>query len=378
MSPSSAEGTTVPVLSFRVKKEFQNFSLECEATVEDGVTALFGPSGSGKTTLLNCIAGTVSPEEGRIEAMGKVLFSSSVGTRVPPERRRFGYVSQDAALFPHMDVWGNITYGYNLTPKKDRQLDPGQLIELFQLGPLSTRNVTTLSGGERQRVGLARALATSPKLLLLDEPIAALDWVLRGVILRYLKRIRSELGTPMLYVSHSISEVMALADSTIVLSEGKRLAHGPTSRVLVDPTLSRVAELATLENLFDAEVSSVQVDDGLAELRVGDATLLASDVFAEPGDKVMISIRAGDVILSLDIPSRTSARNAIKTVIEEIHPLGQRVLVYTDIGERLAVEITPGSLRELGLHVGQQVYAIIKTNSIMIMEPTQPRPGPGL
>jgi molybdate transport system ATP-binding protein len=181
----------------------------------------------------------------------------------------------------------------------------------------------------------------------------------------------------MLYVSHSISEVMALADSTIVLSEGKRLAHGPTPRVLVDPTLSRIAEFATLENLFDAEVSSLQVDDGLAELRVGDVTLLASDVFAEPGDRVMISIRAGDVILSLDIPSRISARNAIKAVIEEIHPLGQRVLVYTNIGERLAVEITPGSLRELDLRVGQQIYAIIKTNSIMVMEPTQPRPGPG-
>ena len=360
---------TESVLSLKVLKRFPEFSLECEAMVEDGVTALFGPSGSGKTTLLNCIAGVIWPDEGRIEALGRVLYSSEDGARVPSEKRRFGYVLQEPALFPHMDVWGNVTYGYNLTRQRDRRLEPDQLLELLQLGPLRERDVRTLSGGERQRVALARALAISPDMLLLDEPLASLDWAMRGVIIRYLKQIRAELGTPMLYVSHSISEVLALADTTIVLSGGKSLVQGPTSLVLVDPTLSDVAELATLENLYEAEVSSTQGTEGLAEIRVGNATLLVSDVYAAPGDSVMVSIRAGDVILSLDIPLRISARNAIRAVIDEIHPLGQRVLVYTDIGTRLVVEITPGALSDLQLEVGQAVYAVIKANSIMVMDP---------
>ena len=363
---------TESVLSLKVGKRFPGFSLECEAIVEDGVTALFGPSGSGKTTLLNCIAGVISPDEGRIEALGRVLYSSADGARVPPEKRRFGYVLQEPALFPHMNVWGNVVYGYDLTRRQDRRLEPDQLMELLQLGPLRERDVRTLSGGERQRVALARALAVSPDMLLLDEPLASLDWAMRGVIIRYLKQIRVELGTPMLYVSHSISEVLALADTTIVVSGGKIVAQGPTSRVLVDPTLSHVAELATLENLFEAEVSSTHAAEGLAEIRVGDATLLASDVHAAPGESIMVSIRAGDVILSLDIPLRTSARNAIRAVIDEIHPLGQRVLVYTDIGTRLMVEITPGALTDLQLEVGQVVYAVIKANSIMIMDPAAP------
>ena len=362
------------ILSLRISKRFPGFSLECEATIGDGVTALFGPSGSGKTTLLSCIAGLATPDEGRIEALGRVVYSSREGKKVAPEKRRFGYVLQEAALFPHMNVWQNVVYGYKLTHEEDRRLDPVDLLDLLHLGPLRERDVTTLSGGERQRVALARALAISPDLLLLDEPLASLDWAMRGTIIRYLRRIRVELGTPMLYVSHSISEVLALTDTTIALSEGRIVAQGPTSRVLVDPTLSRFTHLATLENLLEARVSATRGVEGLADLRVGDALLLASDVYAAPGEALMVSIRAGDIILSLDTPLRTSARNAIPAVIDEIHPMGQRVMVYLDIGTRLMAEITPGALSDLQLEVGQTVYAVIKTNAILVMDPKSSRP----
>ena len=365
------------ILSLKISKRYPGFSLECEASIGDGVTALFGPSGSGKTTLLSCIAGLVTPDDGRIEALGRVLYSSKDGRKVPPEKRRFGYVLQDAALFPHMNVWQNIVYGYNLTKEEDRRLEPEHLLDLLHLGALRDRDATTLSGGEQQRVALARALAISPGLLLLDEPLASLDWAMRGTIIRYLRRIRAEFGTSMLYVSHSISEVLALTDTTIALSEGRVVAEGPTSRVLIDPTLSRFAHLATLENLLEAEVSAMRGIEGLADLRVGDALLLASDVYAEPKEVLMVSIRAGDIILSLDAPLRTSARNAIPAMIDEIHPMGQRVLVYLDIGTRLMAEITPGALTDLQLEVGQTVYAVIKTNAILVMDPKSSRPALG-
>ena len=357
-----------PLLTFNITKRFPEFTLECEATFESGVTGIFGPSGSGKTTLLNCIAGLIAPDEGEIEVLGSAVFSSSHGVNLPPERRRFGYVTQDAALFPHMSVRDNLMYGYKLTPAELRSIDPAHLVDLFQLAPLMGRQVMNLSGGERHRVALARALATSPKLLLLDEPLASLDAGFRGVIMEYLRRVWRDLNTPMVYVSHSISEVMALAETALVLLGGRPVTHGRTSRVLVHPDVSKIADYATLENLLEAQVVSNQGDEGLAELRVGDARLIAPDVHRQPGDELIISIRAGDVILSLDVPPRMSARNVVNAVIEEIHSLGPRVLVYADVGTRLVVEITPNSLKELDLREGQRIYLIIKTNSIVALD----------
>ena len=357
-----------PLLTFNVAKRFPGFSLECEGTFESGVTAIFGPSGSGKTTLLNCIAGLITPDTGEIEVLGRTVFSSALRENVPPEKRRFGYVFQDAALFPHLSVADNISYGYRLTPVQQRRTDPEQLVELFQLSSLLDRGITNLSGGERQRVALARALATSPNLLLLDEPVASLDVGFRGVIIEYLKRIWRELRTPMIYVSHSMSEVMALAETTLVLSGGRPVVHGRTSHVLVHPGVSAMADYATLENLVEAEVVSSQSDDGLAELRVGDVRLVAPEVHRQPGEAVMISIRAGDIILALDVPPRMSARNVVGGMIEEVHVRGSRVLVYADVGARLVVEITPDALRELELRQGQRVYLIIKTNSILVLD----------
>ena len=340
-----------------------------------GVTAIFGPSGSGKTTLLNCIAGLITPDEGEIEVPGQVVFSSSRGRNVPPEKRGFGYVFQEAALFPHMSVRENLMYGYKLTPAERRTTRPEHLVELFRLSPIMDRGVANLSGGERQRVALARALATSPELLLLDEPLASLDVGFQGVIMEYLKRVWRELRTPMVYVSHSISEVMSLAESVLVLSDGRPVIHARPSQALVHPGVSAMADFATLENILEAEVLSATSDDGLAQLRVGNSRLLASGVRRQSGETVMISIGAGDIILTLDVPSRISARNVVAAVVEEIHTLDSRVLVYTDVGARIVAEITPSALRDLDLRNGQPVYLIIKTNSILVLDAPEQRSG---
>ena len=360
------------LLDISIRKSFGDFALECEARFGDGVTAIFGPSGSGKSTLLNSIAGLIRPDAGNITFEGETLYSSESGAHIPPEKRRFGYVFQDSALFPHMSVSDNIRYGYKLTAPEGRRIEPSQLVELLQIQRLMNRSVANLSGGERQRVALARALATSPRLLLLDEPLASLDGGLRGVILGYLKRIRRELRTPMVYVSHSISEVMALADNALALRDGKAVAYGRASETLVMPEVSAFAQFDTLENLLEARVSRRHDDEDIAELEVGDARLLATGVRRNEGDTLTISIRAGDIIVSRRIPPQTSARNAIRAQVSEIHAVDSRMLVYADIGTRvmaqMMVEITPNSLNTLELREGVDMYLIIKANSVIPLE----------
>ena len=357
-----------PLLSFNITKRYPGFSLECEASFDSGDIAVFGPSGSGKTTLLNCIAGLVSPDEGEVEALGETVYSSASRKNVPPEKRRFAYVFQDSALFPHLTVWKNISYGYKLTPIAQRRIEPEQLVDLFQLSGLLDRGVRSLSGGERQRVALARALATSPRLLLLDEPLGSLDAAFKGVIIRYLKRVREELHTPMVYVSHSISEVMALANSALVLSEGKTVVQGRPSQVLVHPQVSALADYASFENLVEGEVVSVNEGDELAQLSLGGSRLWVPEVHSNPGDAVTVSIGAGDIILALSVPTKISAQNILEGTIQEIHIRGARVLVYVDVGALLVVEITSLALSDLALRDGQQVHLIIKSNSIIVLD----------
>ncbi len=370
-----------PIVNFRIVKEFSGFTLDCEARFTSGVTAVFGRSGSGKTTLLNCLAGMVRPDDGHIEIMGRPVYNSrgnspggkSPGgksrraTHLPPERRRIGYVFQDGMLFPHMSVGANIDYGHALVAPERRILRPDDVIELLELGPLVGRPVNGLSGGEAQRVALARALAASPELLLLDEPLSSLDAVMRGVIIRYLKRIWAELRIPMVLVSHSLSEVMALAEDTLVLSAGKTVAQGPPARVLGDPAVGTMADYPALENLIEAEI--VQPTEGSRSglVLVGEATLQAPDVYGRAGERVMVSIRASDIIIATGKPSGLSARNVVPARLTELDAVSGRTLAYFDVGARLVAEITDVSVQELGLRPGSDVYLIMKSNSVQVL-----------
>lgn len=331
---------------------------------------MFGPSGSGKTTLLDCIAGLSTPDEGEIAVLGNTVYSTHPRRSVPPEKRRIGYVVQDSALFPHMNVSENISYGYKLTPESLRKTARDDLVELFQLSRLLDRSVVTLSGGERQRVALARALATSPSYLLLDEPLVSVDAALRGVVLGYLRLIWRKLRTPMIYVSHSISDVVALAEDVLVLLDGRPVAQGRPSQVLVHPAIGSLADYAALENLLDGTVLSQGRGGDLAVLEVGNARLVAPDVAAHEGEAVVVSVRASDIMLALEAPSRISAQNIIRGTVEEVHDVGVRVLVYVDVGARMVAEITPTAIRDLEIHPGQEVYLIIKSTSIAVLDTT--------
>jgi molybdate transport system ATP-binding protein len=361
-------GGSGPVVSFRVKKHFSGFTLECEAQFFSGVTAVFGRSGSGKTTLLNCLAGMVRPDEGHIEILGRPVFRSGArSSNQPPERRHIGYVFQDAMLFPHMSVAENIDYGHALVPPERRTLRPEDTIELLELGSLLERPVSGLSGGEAQRVALARALAASPELLLLDEPLGSLDAVMRGVIIRYLKKVWTELRIPMVLVSHSLSEVMALAEDTLVLSGGSKIAQGPSARVLVEPAVGALADYHALENLVEAEILQPSEGSHCGRVSVGEVTLESPQVQGSPGERVMVSVRASDIIVATGRPTGLSARNVVKAHLTELDVVGGRTLAYFDVGVRLVVELTDAAVQELGLGPGSDVYLIIKSNSVQVL-----------
>jgi molybdate transport system ATP-binding protein len=361
-----------PVLKLRFIKRFPGFELRVDSTFEDGITAVFGATGSGKSTLLNCAAGMCVPDEGEIVLAGRPIYSSADNVVVSPEQRRVGYVFQDPLLFPHLTVQGNIEYGFKLTAPEQRRITPKQLIDLLDLEPVLHRNPRSLSGGEGQRVALARALAASPTLLLLDEPLASLDMGFRGRILRYLKVLHQELAIPMVYVSHSISEVMAIAQRVLVLSRGQQVVFDEPRKVLLESHVQEIVETGNLENLLDVEVVECHEESDTMVTRLGDKELLVPYSHSiknkfQQGDVISLAIRAGDIIVSADMPGRISARNVLKIQIVGVHLVKNRVLVYANCGTQLVVEVTREAASNLNLREGQDAYLVIKSNSIMVL-----------
>ena len=227
-----------------------NFRLEIDALITHRVTAVLGVSGSGKSTLLNCISGILQPDEGVISFFKETLYSSQEGVRLPPEKRRFGYVFQEGLLFPHLTVQKNIFYGHKGTSRNGEQINVNRVIDILEIGDLLKRYPHQLSGGQRQRVALARALAISPRMRLMGEPLAALDPGLKNRILPYLHYIKEAFDIPILYVTHSISEAMALADEAFLLSEGRVTARGEPHRLLTSPSALPIAQMTGVENIL--------------------------------------------------------------------------------------------------------------------------------
>jgi molybdate transport system ATP-binding protein len=355
------------VIELAVEKRLGAFQLDARfAAPAAGITALFGRSGAGKTTLVNMLAGLVRPDRGRIVIDGDVLFSAEQGIDLPPERRRLGYVFQEGRLFPHYSVRGNLVYGARRRTRHPT-ITFDSVVALLGLGPMLARRPGDLSGGEKQRVAIGRALLAGPRLLLMDEPLSSLDAGRKAEILPFIERLRDELKIPIIYVSHAMEEIVRLADTLVLLSEGKVAAVGPveelTSRLDLRPLTGRYEAGAVIRTT----VAGHDVNYGLTELAFPGGRLRVSHVALPLGTPVRVRIRARDVALATARPSGISIRNIFPARIVEIAPdRGPLVDVRLDIGTpqqpvALWARITARSAQELGLAIGGEVQALVKT-----------------
>ncbi len=333
-----------------------------------GVTALFGPSGCGKTTTLRVIAGLERAGRALIRVDGQTWEDSAARLFVPTHRRPLGYVAQDAALLAHLDVRRNIGFGLQRVPPALRRVSVEQVVELLGIGHLMDRHPATLSGGERQRVGIAQALATSPRVLLLDEPLAALDASRKAEILPYLERLHDELDIPVLYVSHSADEVARLADHLVLMDQGRAIAHGPTAELMTRLDLP-LAHGDAAAAVVQAEVAGHDDAWALAAYRFagGVLQLPASGRSRPTGARVRLRLQARDVSLALAPPSGTSILNIFAATVTDIAPdsPGQVMVALDAGGARLLARITARSAHALGLRPGLTVHAQVKGVAVL-------------
>ena len=353
------------MLEASITKTLGDFHLEARLTTGSGrVTALFGPSGAGKSTLASCLAGLIDPDRGHISLDGTELFNGETGNRLAPERRRIGYVFQDARLFPHLSVRGNLDYGRSRTRIGDRRVDFDHVIALLDLGALLARRTRTLSGGEKQRVAFGRAVLTSPRLLIMDEPLASLDAARKAEILPFIENLRDELAFPMIFVSHAIDEILRLADDVVVLRDGKVVRSGPAIEVLNSEAIVHGAE-GDPASVIEACIERHDDGDGLTALAVGNQRIFVPALPGTADDRVRLRIRARDVALALRKPDDISVLNILAGRITEIAQGDDgHTDVRLDIGGGLWARITRRSAREMNLREGLDVFALVKSVAI--------------
>ena len=330
------------------------------------IVALFGRSGAGKSTLVNAIAGIVKPTRGRIVIGGRTLFDSTAGIDVAPEKRRVGYVFQDGLLFPHLNVRANLAYGERMLPAGERAVDRARVIALLGLERLLGRRPSTLSGGERQRVAIGRALLASPRVLLMDEPLASLDAARKAEILSYVELLRDEWRLPIVYVSHAIEEVTRLADHLVLLSDGRVAASGPLGELMRRRDLAPLTGRFEAGSVIEARVVSHDEAYGLATLAFEGGVLFVPNVDALPGEPVRVRVRARDVALALEPPRDASFQNVLPGTIASIEAeFGALVEVTVSLGAvSMVARVTRKSVTELGLAPGRRVFALVKAVSI--------------
>jgi molybdate transport system ATP-binding protein len=395
--PTSAQAEPANrTLSARIGKSFRSsdheFSLDVNFTAAPGFTILFGPSGSGKTTLLDCVAGLAAPDAGRIAVGERVLFGANADSAnpdsanprldVPVARRGVGYVLQDLALFPHLTVEQNTEYGLAHLPREARRQRAAAMLQEFRIEHLRGRRPAEISGGERQRVALARALVTDPCALLLDEPLAALDAPTKAKILDDLRQWNQAHGIPILYVTHTREEVVALGENVLVMEQGRIIAQGTPHEVLRAPLQETVAQLAGFENVFDATVWLVHEDRGTMTCRAtagrapgSTAGSIAENfvlletplIRAETGSRLRVGIRAGDILLANTKPVGLSARNVIAGRLISLERRDTTVSARVDCGVEMEVYLTLAARDDLGLTEGREVWLVIKTHSCHLM-----------
>lgn len=351
-------------LSVSLCHAFPGFSLDVAFDAPKGVTALFGRSGSGKTTVVNAVAGLLRPDAGRIVLDDRVLLDSAGGIFLPPHRRRLGYVFQEGRLFPHLTVRQNLRYGQWFASRGQR-VDFDRVVELLGLTALLDRRPSHLSGGEKQRVAIGRALLSAPAMLLMDEPMAALDAARKAEILPWLERLRDETHLPILYVSHALTEVARLATTIAVLENGRVLRSGPVTAILADPDLAPALGIREAGALLTARIAA-QEEDGLTRLESQAGPLWLPRIARPVGANVRIRIAAQDVMLARIRPEGISALNVLPVTIAALRADdGASALVQLSAGaDRILARITRRSLTSLRLAEGDRLFAVIKSVSV--------------
>lgn len=348
-------------LTVALRHRLGDFVLDAAFEAKGHVTALFGPSGSGKSSTVAAIAGLLRPKQGRIVLDDDVLVDAPKQF-VPPERRRIAVVFQDARLFPHLSVKDNLLFGWRRAPQKADAATVDHTIALLGLEHLLARAPRDLSGGEKSRVALGRALLASPRLLLLDEPLASLDQARRNEILPYLERLAREAALPMLYVSHQVEEVARLADDIVVLENGRVKAQGAVFDLLTD--IESTAGIEPLGAVFEARVAA-HLPDGLTALGFDGGTLYVSRLSQSAGERVRVRLRAEDIMLALSEPRDVSANNVLAGKVQSIRVTGNQAVVRLLCGATpLVSRITAASRTRLSLEPGMAVYAVVKSVTV--------------
>lgn len=343
----------------RIQLDRGDFSLDVTTSWEERVAVIFGPSGSGKTTLFEVLLGLHDAAQARIELAGALLEDTESGQRLAVDQRRLGWVPQEACLLPHLSVAGNLRLGLGRAGAEgQRHLE--RAIRVLEIGPLLDRSVGELSGGERGRVALGRALASGPRALLLDEPLASLDLALRARVLPYLRRVRDELDVPMLYITHDPDEAILLGDVVIVLDAGRVVATGPPREVLWSRAVLPLSESLGVENVVEAR--GVDGEEGVVETRSGLRLVVSGPVAS--GETLCLGLRAEDLLLAAERPGRVSARNILPARITALEERDGDVLVRLHAGEPLVAKVTPGAARALSLVEGGDVHVIVKAQAI--------------
>jgi len=379
-------------LTVRIDTRRGVFRLEAGfALPTPGVLALFGRSGCGKTTLSHVIAGLLEPDSGRIELDGRVLLDTAAGTVVPAEQREIGYVFQDARLFPHLSVAGNLAYAARraerraerraLTQAARRAHHPDRetIVQLLALAPLLERRPSSLSGGERQRVAIARALLSQPRLLLLDEPLASLDAARREEVLPYLETLRDEIAVPIIYVSHQFDEVLRLATHVVLLDAGRILAQGDLGAISLLPELRAIVGPDAVGAILSAVVLGGDADSGLLRVRVGAGELQIRSSgrnTAGRDETLRLQVLARDVIVALEEPRAISVRNHLRGIVTAVAgDDAETDLISIDIGgATLLARVTRVATRALGLQAGVPVWALVKSVTLRGRPPPKQPP----
>lgn len=354
-------------IGVRRKKFWLDASIKSNAQV----TGLFGRSGCGKTTILNAIAGIIIPHAGRITICGNTFWDARKHIHLPPEKRRVGVVFQENHLFPHLNVHENLLFGYWRTPPAERHLHLEEIVSLLGLEHLLDKGTSELSGGEERRVAIGRALLTSPRLLLLDEPLTGLDRRLRDRILAYLIQLKGQLNLGIIYVSHFFSDLAALSDNMAAIEvkenedgvwRSQTVKVGPPLEMLKD--VGNLAGVGPIETVIRGEVVEADKSLGYATVRANGFEMHVPLEEQTVGTKAFVTLRADEVILSVGQIPKISTRNIWNGLISRIHRFETRTVVEVNVGQKILAEVTEDAVKDLGLEVGANVYALIKTRSL--------------